>query len=173
MSNRIIKQNLIQGPQGQIIGRQTEQIIDDGVTIRSETIQSATRCPSCHRPIHDITQWMGRCDCCGHALCNQCISICHACRRRICGRCRHSFVGQRLLQVCCSCLPKLYKRQGMMDKIMFSKEKFRRQQQLRQNALRRKALYLQSRRQGIKDRIALYRLTTPTRTGARNAQRRR
>ncbi|MBN2267671.1 MAG: hypothetical protein JW725_05045 [Candidatus Babeliaceae bacterium] len=176
MSNRIIKQSVIRGPNGKIIGRQTNQVIDNGHTIYSETSQSVVRCSSCHRPVYEVGQWKGRCDCCGHAMCDQCISVCQACKRRVCGRCRHSFVGQRVLQVCCHCIRKLYKRQAMADEIMLSKERFRRQQQLKQHALRRQALRLQAKRQGLNARIALFRLVNainPLRSGGRNGQRRR
>ncbi len=101
MSNRVVKEKIIRDSRGRIIGRQMEQLVDNGHGIYSKSIQEVIYCSGCGRPLTDVTQWQGQCDCCGDNICVFCISKCQTCGRRLCRRCRRSFVGERLLRVCC------------------------------------------------------------------------
>jgi hypothetical protein len=116
----IFKRRIIVGRTGRAILGNSERLIDNGRNRLYYTHrQVAIYCPSCRRPITDVSELTGRCDYCRiKTCCAHCEKHCQVCARRLCGNCRRGFVGSRIITVCPICLVKLRQRQHFEDQML-------------------------------------------------------
>lgn len=116
---------------GRVLASQSERLTDDGRgRVQVSETHTAVWCPGCRRPVNDISELRGHCDYCGtRGVCVRCETNCHACSRRLCGRCRRGFPGPPPMTVCPICLNRLHARQIYLDRL-----------HLRQQALQRRSL---------------------------------
>jgi hypothetical protein len=119
----IFKRRLIVDRTGHTIHGNSEHLTDNGRDrLHYTQRQVAIWCPSCRRPITDISELTGRCDYCRmRTCCVHCQTNCHVCSRRLCGFCRRGFVGSRVFTVCPVCLIKLRQRQYLEDQLLARK----------------------------------------------------
>ncbi len=148
MMRKVMKRFLTVDRTGHVLSSSTENLADDGRGRLSVTARrSATRCPSCHRPVTDVEQLRGRCDYCRlRRCCNHCETRCRVCSRLLCGHCRRGFVGQTLATVCPICLSRLWRRQAFQDQLFIRKALFERQMHRQRELTRLQALNLQAAR---------------------------
>lgn len=145
---RILKRYFTTDGSGRIIASNTERLTEDGGgNVHLTSRHTALRCSGCLRPLTDVSQARGRCDYCGiRGCCTECIVKCQACSRRLCGRCRRSFVGNTTNTVCPTCAVKLQRRQVYIDRVNTQKLHLQYRMQLRREQTRLDALRLQAMR---------------------------
>ena len=142
----IFKRRIIVDRTGRTIHGNSERLIDNGRDRLHYTHrQAAIWCPSCGRPITDVSERTGLCDYCRiRTCCAHCETHCQVCARRLCGNCRRGFVGSRIITVCPICLVRLRQRQYFEDQMLVRRASIQnwalRQQQINHiNALRLQA----------------------------------
>jgi len=159
MKKKIMKRFLTVGRTGNVLGGNTENLVDDGRGRISFTARRlAGRCPSCRRPITDVAQQVGRCDYCRRGFCDHCATRCQVCARRLCGDCRRGFVGRTWMTVCPICLVRLRQRQAFQDQLLMRKVAFERQMLRQRELTRLQALNLQAAKARVMAQLQAARL---------------
>jgi len=159
---KITKRFLTVDRAGQPLSSNSENLADDGRGRLSVTARrSATRCPSCGRPIVDVDQWRGRCDYCRvRRCCDHCETRCQVCSRVLCGHCRRGYVGQTPMSVCPICLFRLRRRQAFQDQLLLRKAAFERRMLRQRETTRLHVLHLQAARMRMMGQLQAARLRT-------------
>jgi hypothetical protein len=114
---RIIRRNLIRDAAGRPLSVQSERLTDDGRgSLQQTSERTSQRCGGCSRPITDLDELRGTCDCCHtRGCCIHCVSHCEVCSRQLCGHCRRGFAGPPALTACAICQQRLLQRQELQD----------------------------------------------------------
>jgi len=143
---RILKRFVTRDAHGRALAVQSERLCDDGSgRLQLTHERSAGWCSGCRRPIADLGEIRGICDCCRvRGTCIQCASQCQLCSRRLCGRCRRGFFGPPPLTVCATCQQRLIQRQLVQDRLLlqrisFDREMMRRREVAHVHAMRQAA----------------------------------
>lgn len=115
---RVLRRSIVRDPDGQPLAMRSERLTDDGRGwILATTVQTASHCSGCRRPVVDVAERRGVCDVCHRReCCVHCIAQCQLCMRRLCGRCRHGFAGHPAVTVCVTCGTQLLRRQALEDR---------------------------------------------------------
>ena len=158
----IRKQILTTDRNGRPLARSSERLVDDGRG-RIQVLQHQTSlwCAGCRRPVENLAQLRGRCDCCrAQAVCEACETRCQTCSRRLCFACRRGFAGATRLTVCPVCLVALRQRQAFEDRQMLAEAMFRRRLAVHREWQRVAGLRLQSARIRAANAFQIERLRT-------------
>lgn len=123
---RILRRYITRDASGRPISIQIERLSDDGAgSLQLSNERTARLCSGCRRPVADISEMRGMCDCCrARECCVHCLCQCHVCSRRLCGRCRRGFGGPPAVTVCGYCRERLLARQAILDERDFEQATF-------------------------------------------------
>ncbi len=147
----VSKQIIVTDPQGRLLTRTVEQLMDDGRGgTRLVRTTAAARCRGCWRPMADADRLSGQCMWCGRGPLCTCAVPCGCCSRILCARCRRGFVwGRALIAACPACLRSLNRR-ALRDQIVAERQAaFQAAVQLRRERMAEVAMRLQMLRMGV------------------------